>query len=70
MSTVVIKNLGVIYNSSRDSGNAINSHNNNEFKGCNISVSDEKRQVLEWISPLASRERHQAARDTLVGGVR
>ena len=35
----------------------------------NISVSDEKRQILEWLSPLASRERHQAVRDSRADGV-
>ena len=44
-----------------------NSYNN--FDRCNISISDGKRQVLEWISPLASRERHQAVRDSWVDGV-
>ena len=47
MSKEVVKNSGVIHNNSRDSRNTINSHNNNEFNGCNISISDEKRQVLE-----------------------
>jgi len=27
---------------------------------CNISVADEKRAILEWLSPLEPRERHQA----------
>ena len=65
MSNVVVENSGVIYNNSRDSGNITNSYNN-EFNRCNISISDEKRQVLEWLSPLASRERHQAVRDARV----
>ena len=34
-----------------------------------ISVSDEKRQILEWLSPLAPRERHQAVREGRVDGV-
>ena len=68
MSQVVLKNSGVIYNNSRDSGNVTNSYNN-EFNKCNMSVPDEKRRVLEWLSPLASRERHQAVRDSRVEGV-
>ena len=39
---------------------------NNESNQCKISVPDEKRQILEWISPFASRERHQAVRDSRV----
>ena len=35
----------------------------------NISVSDEKRQILEWLSPVAARERHQAVREGRVDGV-
>ena len=52
-----------------DCGNITDSYNNIELNECNISISDEKRQVLEWISPLASRERHQAVRDSRVEGV-
>ena len=68
MNRVLFENSGVIYNNSSDSGNIVNSYNN-KFTRCNISVSDEKRQVLEWLSPLASRERHQAVRDARVDGV-
>ena len=64
----MVKNSGVIYNS-RDSGNTINSYNNNKFNACNISISDERRQVLEWTPQLASWERHQAVRDARVEGV-
>ena len=64
----MLKNSGVIYNNSCDSGNITNSYNS-EFNMCNISIPDEKRQVLEWLSPLASRERHQAVRDSRVEGV-
>lgn len=48
-----------------DSGNVIGSYNTELI----ISVPDEKRQVLEWLSPLASRERHHAVRDARVDGV-
>ena len=34
-----------------------------------ILVSDEKRQILEWLSPLAPRERHRAIREARVDGV-
>ena len=50
-------------------GNIANSFNDIELNECNISIPDEKRQVLEWISSLASRERHQAVRDSRVEGV-
>ncbi|RPA93341.1 hypothetical protein L873DRAFT_1705910, partial [Choiromyces venosus 120613-1] len=32
-------------------------------------MSDEKRQILEWLSPLAPRERHQTVSDDRVDGV-
>jgi len=41
-------------------GNVRNSNNNNVWNNCDISVADEKRAVLEWLSPLEPRERHQA----------
>jgi len=34
-----------------------------------ISASDEKGQILEWLSPMAPRERHQAVRERRVDGV-
>ena len=68
MGSVAHQNLSVAYNNSRDCGNVIGSYNT-ESNYYNISVSDEKRQVLEWLSPLASRERHQAVRDARVDGV-
>ena len=36
---------------------------------CDISVTDEKRAVLEWLSPLEPRERHQAIGVGRVAGV-
>src|ERR1700743_937253 len=36
---------------------------------CDISVADEKRAVLEWLSPLEPRERHQAIGMGRVAGV-
>ena len=32
-------------------------------------MSDEKRQILDWLSPMAPRERHQALREGRVDGV-
>ncbi|CUS10973.1 unnamed protein product, partial [Tuber aestivum] len=32
-------------------------------------MSDEKRRVLEWLSPLTSRNRHQTVRNARADGV-
>jgi len=40
---------------------------NNVLNGCQIS--DEKRQILEWLSPMAPRERHQAVSNGRMDGV-
>ena len=32
-------------------------------------MSDEKRQILEWLSPMAPRGRHQAVREARMEGV-
>ena len=42
----------------RNCGNVMGSYNN-VLNNCDISVTDEKRAVLEWLSPLEPRERHQ-----------
>jgi len=42
---------------------------NNVWNNCEILMADEKRQILEWLSPMAPRERHQAVRDGRVDGV-
>ena len=52
----------------RNVGNVTDSYN----KARNIreiSVLDDKFQILEWLSPLAPRERHQAVRERRVDGV-
>ena len=49
-------------------GNVTDSYKN-VWNNCEISVSDEKRQILEWLSPMAPRERHQAVREGRVDGV-
>jgi len=40
-------------------GNVTDSYKN-VWNNCQISAADEKRQVLEWLSPLEPHERHQA----------
>ena len=35
----------------------------------NCQIADEKRQILEWLSPMAPRERHQAVSEGRVEGV-
>jgi len=49
-------------------GNVTDSYKN-VWNNYEISVSDEKRQILEWLSPMAPRERHQAVREGRVDGV-
>ena len=68
MSSIVHQNSSVTYNDSRNCGNVIAS-NNTETNNYSIYVSDERQQVLEWLSPLASRERHRDVRDARVDGV-
>ena len=48
-------------------GNVTGSYN--VWNSYEISISDEKRQILEWLSPMAPRERHQAMREARVDGV-
>ena len=67
MNSVVHQNSSMGYNIS-DSGNVIGSYNT-ELNNYNISALDETQQILEWLSPLASRERHKAVRDARVDGV-
>jgi len=50
-------------------GNVRNSHNNVWNNNWGISVADERRAVLEWLSPLEPRERHQAIGMGRVAGV-
>ena len=52
----------------RNIGNVTDSYNN-VWNNCEISMSDDKRQILEWLSPMAPRERHQAVREGRVDGV-
>ena len=55
-------------NINKNVGNVVDSYKN-VWNNCEISVSDEKRRVLEWLSPVAARERHQAVREHRVDGV-
>ena len=54
MNSVVHQNSSVTYNNSRGCGNINNTETN-----YSIYLSDERQQILEWLSPLTSRERHQ-----------
>jgi len=54
------------FNINQNVGNVTDSHNN-VWNNC--TISDEKRHVLEWLSPMVPRERHQAVRDGRVDGV-
>jgi len=47
-------------------GNVTESYNN-VWNNC--AISDEKRQILEWLSPMAPRERHQAVSDGRMDGI-
>ena len=50
-----------------NSGNVSGSYNTlNHYE---ISVTDERRQILEWLSPLAPRKRHRDVRGSQVKGV-
>jgi len=49
-------------------GNVTDSYKN-VWNNCEMSVSDEKRQILEWLSPLAPRERHRAVGESRMDGV-
>jgi len=47
-------------------GNVTDSYNN-VWNNCEIS--DERRHILEWLSPMAPRERHQAVSNGRMDGV-
>ena len=55
-------------NINQNVGNVTHSYNN-VWKNCEISMSDEKRKILEWLSPMTPRERHQAVRDRRMDGI-
>ena len=49
-------------------GNVTDSYNQ-VWNNCDISIADEKRAVLEWLSPLEPRERHQVIGMDRIPGV-
>ena len=49
-------------------GNVTDSYKN-VWNNCDISVADEKHAILEWLSPLEPRERHQAIGIDRLAGV-
>ena len=49
-------------------GNVTGSYNQ-VWKNCDISITDEKRAVLQWLSPLEPSERHQAIGMDRIPGV-
>ena len=50
-------------------GGNVTDSDRNVWNNCEISIPDEKRQILEWVSPLAPRARHQAIQKGRVDGV-
>ena len=66
MSSTAYRNPTIIINT--NVGNATDSYKN-VWNNCEISVSDERRQILEWLSPLAPRERHRAVGEGRIDGV-
>lgn len=65
MNPIVRQNPVISINS--NCGNVTYSYKN-MWNNCNISVADEKRTIMEWLSPLEPRERHQAiSMDRMVG---
>jgi len=59
MSSTAYQNSTIIINT--NVGNVRDSYNN--------VVSDERRQILEWLSPLAPRERHRAVSEGRMDGI-
>ncbi|RPA98766.1 hypothetical protein L873DRAFT_1010720 [Choiromyces venosus 120613-1] len=49
-------------------GNVTDSYKN-VWNNCEITMSDEKRQILEWLSPLTPRGRHQTVSDSQLEGI-
>ena len=65
MSSTAYRNSIII---NTNVGNATDSYKN-VWNNCEISVSDERRQILEWLSPLAPRERHRAVSEGRIDGI-
>ena len=47
----------------------VNGSYNNTWSNCDVTVTDERRCILEWLSPLAPRLRHRDVRRSQVEGV-
>ena len=47
----------------------VNGSYNNTWNNYGVPVTDERRQILEWLSPLAPRTRHRDIRASQVEGV-
>ncbi|RPA93327.1 hypothetical protein L873DRAFT_1705983, partial [Choiromyces venosus 120613-1] len=63
-TSVVRQKTRINYENSGNVTGSFNTTNN-----YNISVSDKRRQILEWLPQLPSRERYQAVRESCVDGV-
>ena len=66
MGSAAYQNPAIAIN--QNVGNVTDSYKN-VWKNCQIWVPDEKRKILEWLSPMTPRERHQAVREGRVDGV-
>ena len=66
MNSVAGQQPAILMNS--NCGNVTDSYKN-VWNNCDISIADEKRAILEWLSPLEPRERHQAIGMDRVPGV-
>ncbi|KAG0132795.1 hypothetical protein HOY82DRAFT_538589 [Tuber indicum] len=64
----LFQNSSVIGNNNQNIGNIVKSYNNT-FQECTIITSEDKGQVLEWLSPWTSRERHGTVRNERADGV-
>ena len=69
MGSAAYQNQTVIINS--NVGNMTGSYKNvwNVWNNCYISVSNENSSILEWLSPLALRERHRVVSKGRMEGV-
>ena len=66
MDSAAYQNPAITIN--RNVGNVTDSFKN-VWNNCEIWVSDEKRQILEWLSLLAPWERHRVLRESRMKGV-
>ena len=64
MASAAYQNPPITIN--RNVGNVTSSYNN-VWNNCQIS--NERREILEWLSPMTPRERHQAVSEDRIGGV-